>query len=154
VQRIDRAVGTTLALLAAAVLWSARGFPVVPGQRFGAGFLPTIVGAGLLGCGLLLVRRSFDEARYGDADAGAGVRVERWRPAAVVVAALLGYIVLADRLGFLVVAPALLIAVCRAFGVGWRAALAWALSGGLLVHLAFYKLLRVPLPWGVLRPLY
>ena len=29
-----------------------------------------------------------------------------------------------------------------------------AVAGTLLVHLAFYKLLRVPLPWGVLRPLY
>ena len=33
-------------------------------------------------------------------------------------------------------------------------ALAWALAGTLLVHLAFYKLLRVPLPWGLLRPFY
>jgi hypothetical protein len=24
----------------------------------------------------------------------------------------------------------------------------------LVVHLAFYKLLRVPLPWGVLKPFY
>jgi hypothetical protein len=23
-----------------------------------------------------------------------------------------------------------------------------------VVHVAFYKLLRVPLPWGVLRPFY
>jgi len=27
-------------------------------------------------------------------------------------------------------------------------------SGTLVVHLAFYKLLRVPLPWGVLKPFY
>ena len=59
-QRIDRAVGVVLALLAAAVLWTARAFPAVPGQKVGAGFLPLIVGTGLLACGLLLVRRSFD----------------------------------------------------------------------------------------------
>jgi hypothetical protein len=31
---------------------------------------------------------------------------------------------------------------------------AWALGGTLLVHVAFYKLLRVPLPWGPLTPFY
>ena len=44
--------------------------------------------------------------------------------------------------------------VFRILGVSWRATLLWALGGTLLVHLAFYKLLRVPLPWGVLRPFY
>jgi hypothetical protein len=58
VRRIDRWLGLALALLAGAVLWSARAFPVVPGQKVGAGFLPTLVGAGLLLCGLALVVRS------------------------------------------------------------------------------------------------
>ena len=59
VQRTDRWLGLALALLAAAVLWSARAFPNVPGQKVGAGFLPMLVGAGLLLCGVALVLRSF-----------------------------------------------------------------------------------------------
>jgi putative tricarboxylic transport membrane protein len=27
-----------------------------------------------------------------------------------------------------------------------------AIVGTILIHLAFYKLLRIPLPWGVLEP--
>ena len=34
---------------------------------------------------------------------------------------------------------------------GWLPSLAWAIGGTLLVHLAFYKLLRVPLPIGLLK---
>jgi len=152
VQRIDRTLGVVLALLATAVLWTARAFPAVPGQKVGAGFLPTLVGVGLLVGGLLLVRRSFDAARYG---AGRPQRApERWRLAAVVPVAVLAYIGLADRIGFLIVAPLMLLGTLRAFGVGWRAALGWSVAGTLVVHLAFYKLLRVPLPWGVLRPWY
>ncbi|EFK97786.1 hypothetical protein LDC_0157, partial [sediment metagenome] len=49
-RRTDRWVGLGLAALALAVLWSSRSFPSVPGQKLGAGFLPTIVGAGLLLC--------------------------------------------------------------------------------------------------------
>ena len=44
----DRKVGLGLAALALAVLWSARDFPNVPGQKLGAAFLPMLVGAGLL----------------------------------------------------------------------------------------------------------
>jgi uncharacterized membrane protein len=49
VQSTDRWLGLAMALLAAAVMWSARAFPAVPGQKLGAGFLPMLVGAGLLG---------------------------------------------------------------------------------------------------------
>ncbi|MFN0183226.1 MAG: tripartite tricarboxylate transporter TctB family protein [Aquabacterium sp.] len=152
-QRIDRIVGSTLAVLALAVLWTAQGFPKVPGQKVGAGFLPMIVGIGLLVCALLLVRRSFDAARYGAA-ATVAAAPENWRLALAVVGAVLLYILLADKLGFLLVAPLMLLAVLRAFAQGWRPSLAWAIGGTLLVHLAFYKLLRVPLPWGLVRPFY
>jgi putative tricarboxylic transport membrane protein len=34
--------------------------------------------------------------------------------------------------------------------VGWARAIGWSLVASLAVHLAFYKLLKVPLPWGLL----
>jgi putative tricarboxylic transport membrane protein len=159
VNRIDRGVGAALALLGAAVLWSARGFPAVPGQKLGAGFLPMLVGAGLLACGVALVWRGWRAARAGagagDLAAGADRRPgEHYGGALVLVAVIAGYLLLAHRLGFLIVAPIALAAMLRAFRVAWVPALAWAVGGTALVHLAFYKLLRVPLPWGVLRPFY
>jgi putative tricarboxylic transport membrane protein len=149
VQRVDRSVGLVLALLALAVLFTAREFPVVPGQKLGAGFLPMLVGAGLLMCGLALVARS---RRMAAEPAQRGL--EQVMPAAVVMAAIVLYVLAADRLGFLLVAPVALLMVFKALHVGWRPALLWALGGTLVVHLAFYKLLRVPLPWGLIRPLY
>lgn len=138
-----------LALLALAVLFTAREFPVVPGQKLGAGFLPMLVGAGLLMCGLALVARS---RRMAAEPAQRGL--EQVMPAAVVMAAIALYVLAADRVGFLLVAPVALLMVFKALHVGWRPALLWALGGTLVVHLAFYKLLRVPLPWGLIRPLY
>ena len=32
--------------------------------------------------------------------------------------------------------------------------LLWAIGGTVLVHVSFYKLLRVPLPWGPITPFY
>lgn len=151
-QRVDRIVGTALAVLAAVVLWTAREFPAVPGQKVGAGFLPLLVGAGLLIAGIALVLRSRG-AGAAAVEEGAADN-EQLGPALVVLAAILGYVLLADKLGFLLVAPLMLIACCRALGSSWRAAVLWALCGTVVVHIAFYKLLRVPLPWGVLRPFY
>jgi len=152
VQKIDRWLGLALALLAGAVMWSARAFPVVPGQKVGAGFLPTLVGAGLLLCGLALIVRSL-RARYaGDEAVAPGS--EHFGSSAVVIAVVVFYILAADWLGFLLVAPLCLLAMFKALRVKAVPALLWAASGTLLIHFAFYKLLRVPLPWGVLRPFY
>lgn len=151
-QRIDRWLGLALALLATAVMWTSRSFPAVPGQKVGAGFLPGLVGVGLLLCAVGLVLRSGRASAYADDEAPR--EAERYGAAAVIVAVSLGYIFLADTLGFLIVAPIGLLAVFTALGVKLRPSLLWALGGTLVVHVAFYKLLRVPLPWGVLRPLY
>ncbi|MBL8340561.1 MAG: tripartite tricarboxylate transporter TctB family protein [Rubrivivax sp.] len=156
-RRVDLGIGLALSLLAAAVLWSARAFPAVPGQKVGAGFLPMLVGAGLLACGVALVWRALRPRLDGGAASeatGSARPAEHYGSAAVLVAVVAGYLLLAERLGFLIVAPLGLVAMLRAFRVGWLPSLGWAVGGTLLVHLAFYKLLRVPLPWGVLRPFY
>jgi putative tricarboxylic transport membrane protein len=152
VQRTDRWVGIALALLGLAVLWSAQAFPNVPGQKLGAGFLPMIVGAGLVLCAIGLIVRSL---RQGTTTVQAVVpRNEHFGSALVIIATVVGYLLLAERLGFLIVAPLCLVAIFRALRVGWTPSLWWAIGGTVVVHLAFYKLLRVPLPWGVLRPFY
>ena len=151
-QRTDRWAGLALALLGLAVMWSARAFPNVPGQKLGAGFLPMLVGAGLLLCAVALLVRSLRAAAY--AGQGDAARREHFGSSLVIIGAVVGYIVLAERLGFLIVAPLCLVATFLALRVKLSHALLWALAGTVVVHLAFYKLLRVPLPWGVFRPFY
>jgi putative tricarboxylic transport membrane protein len=153
VRRTDRWAGLGLALLGIAVMWSARAFPDVPGQKLGAGFLPMLVGAGLLLCALALIVRSLRAARYAGRAADEARR-EHFGSSMVIIGAVVGYIVLADSLGFLIVAPLCLLATFLALRVKLSHALLWALAGTIVVHIAFYKLLRVPLPWGVLRPFY
>ena len=153
-QRTDRWVGLGLALLALTVLWSSRAFPNVPGQKLGAAFLPMLVGAGLLLCAVALVVRSF-RASPGPVEAPpAPAKAEHYGSSVVIIGAVVAYIGLADRLGFLLVAPLCLVAVFLALRVRLVPAVVWAMAGTVLVHIAFYKLLRVPLPWGVLRPFY
>ena len=152
-RRIDRWVGAGLGALALAVLWSARAFPDVPGQKLGAAFLPMIVGIGLLLSGVALVLRSLRRGAYAEADTAPEVE-EHFGSAVVIVGAVLAYIFLSERFSFLLIAPLCLLAVFLALHVRWKTALLCAIGGTLLVHVAFYKLLRVPLPWGPLTPFY
>jgi putative tricarboxylic transport membrane protein len=153
VQRSDRWVGLALAALALAVLWTAREFPQVPGQKLGAAFLPLLIGAGLLLCALALIARSLRPGAYRERRQPVEVR-EHYGSSAVIVGAVLVYIFFAERIGFLLVAPLCLLPVFLVLRVRWLPALLWTLGGTVLVHLAFYKLLRVPLPWGWIPPFY
>lgn len=152
-QRIDRWVGAALAALAIAVFWTSRSFPNVPGQKLGASTLPGIVAAGLFVCGLLLVLRSLRTARYRAAD-GEAAGAERIAPAFGILASTVLYVLASDALGYLVVAPVCLLIAMRALRVGWGKAIAWSVIASLAVHVSFYKLLKVPLPWGLVPVLY
>jgi putative tricarboxylic transport membrane protein len=61
------------------------------------------------------------------------------------------YTLLADKLGFYLTALPLLILWMRLLGASWRVTLPVAVVATLVIHLSFYKLLRIPLPWGVLE---
>ena len=77
---------------------------------------------------------------------------QRARPVAsvaCVIAGLLLYVALADLLGFHLIATALLLAWSRLLGASWRLAVPVSVAATVVIHLAFYKLLKVPLPWGV-----
>jgi len=123
----------------------------MPGQRFGPAWFPGVLAAGLGVCGLLLI---FAGLRQG----GPWVVLPAWlfrRRSALGVAAVIGglvfYIAAADRLGFHITGIALLAIWMRLLGGSWRIAAPIAVLATIAIHLAFYKLLRIPLPWGVLE---
>ena len=121
----------------------------MPGQRFGPAWFPGVVAAGLGICGALLVVSGVrSRARWLELPGW----LSRRRPlsaVAAVVAGLLFYILAADALGFHLTGVALLTMWVRVLGGSWRVAVVVAVIATLAIHLSFYKLLRVPLPWGV-----
>ena len=151
--RSDRNVGIGIAALALAVLWSARGFPNVPGQKLGAAFLPMLIGLGLLLCGVALILRQSTSA-LAAAPLAAAAGEEHFGSSALTIGAVLAYILGSDAIGFLLLAPLCLMATFIAQRVRVVPALLWSVGGTVLVHVSFYKLLRVPLPWGLLTPFY
>ncbi|MGH8725412.1 MAG: tripartite tricarboxylate transporter TctB family protein, partial [Burkholderiales bacterium] len=68
-----------------------------------------------------------------------------------VIAGLLFYIIAADALGFHITGIVLLTSWMRILGASWRMAAVVAVVATVAIHLSFYKLLRIPLPWGLLE---
>jgi putative tricarboxylic transport membrane protein len=111
-----------------------------------------IVGAGLavLGSALAVAGRRQSDTPWIRVDHRLRER-RRALNAVLVVADLVGYALLSDRLGFFLVAPAFLAVLLWAFGTRPRWILPIAIVVPALVHYGFYTLLHVPLPWGLLE---
>lgn len=63
---------------------------------------------------------------------------------------LVFYVFAVDRLGFMLTAGAMALALGLALGARWRLAVAVAIAAPAGIHLIFSKLLRVPLPHGLI----
>jgi putative tricarboxylic transport membrane protein len=149
----DAVFGLLLVALGAAVLFAIQGYPKIPGQPVGPALFPGLIAGGLCIAGVLLVARGWRERAAQPWLAwDAWVRSPRHVLAlAVLLGSVLFYILAAERLGFLLTAPLILCALFLVLRVRPAHAVGLALVATLLVHFAFYKLLRVPLPWGVLK---
>jgi putative tricarboxylic transport membrane protein len=121
----------------------------MPGQKFGPAWFPGLVAAGLGGCGVLLVvaglRRRAPWVQFPE-------WMQRQRSRAAVLAVLGGilfYILAADPLGFHLTGILIVTLWVRMLGASWRTTILVGVVAPLVIHLAFYKGLRVPLPWGL-----
>jgi putative tricarboxylic transport membrane protein len=149
----DAVFGILLLALGAAVLVGVQGYPKIPGQPVGPALFPGLVATGLcIGGAILTVRGWLARREQAWLTWDDWVRSPRHVLAlAVLLGGIVFYIVAADRLGFLLTAPVILLALFLVLRVRPAAAVGIAIVASLLVHFAFYKLLRVPLPWGVLK---
>jgi putative tricarboxylic transport membrane protein len=73
---------------------------------------------------------------------------------AITVGTLVLYVVAAEKIGFLLLGSVMLTALMLSLRVRLASALVVSVVATLAIHIAFYKGLRVPLPWGVLPVLY
>jgi putative tricarboxylic transport membrane protein len=157
----DRVTGLFLVGLGAAAAWGGSRLPPVPGQQIGPEVFPMVVGIGLALCGLLIalgIGHHFEEEAEADLAAHSDQPAPAETRSRLVVglkmllppALLLFYVFAVDRLGFVPTGMVIVLAAALALGAGARLAIPLALLAPVGVHLIFYKLLRVPLPDGLL----
>lgn len=148
----DALLGAILLGFAGWVWWLTSFFPAFPGQDYGPNLFPRILATGIGLCGLALVVRGV-RAR------GALLTIEPWvadpaRLASFLLlpGAVLFYILVSDRLGFIPTAFVILVVLFVWFRARVVVALPVAAGVTLLVHWFFAGMMRVPLPRGLMDP--
>ena len=153
----DAVWGGLLMLLAAAVLVHVQSFGTIPGQKYGPAIFPGLVACGLAICAVLLIGTGL-AARTDGGRREPWLRLALWTRSrrhvlafAIAIGVNVVYVVFVDRLGFIPTGVIYLAVLFAAFGVRLAWNLPLAILVTLAIHTAFYKLLRVPLPWGLLQ---
>jgi putative tricarboxylic transport membrane protein len=152
----DAVFGALFLALSLLVLWTIQSYPMIPGQNIGPAAFPGVAATVLALCSVLLVVQ--------------GVRTRGTSPwlqrgewtghprqliaFAVTALGLLLYVLASERIGFIVTGIVMLLSLMLALRVRMATALIVSVVSTLASHVAFYKGLRVPLPWGVLPVLY
>ncbi len=154
----DRVTGLFLVGLGAAAAYGGWLLPPVPGQPVGPNVFPLVIGTGLALCGLAIafgIGHSFEEeeelipvegSQPKQAPPGRFYGLRALLPPAL----LLFYVAVADRLGFIITAGLIVFVTSTALGARWKLSLPLAVLAPIGIHLIFSKLLRVPLPAGLL----
>jgi putative tricarboxylic transport membrane protein len=159
-QLSDRVTGAFLVALGGASAYGGWLLPPVPGQQIGPNVFPMVIGFGLMLCGALIalgVGHRFEEKAEADpampvaaGEESAPLSWGRSLLALLPPGLLLFYVLAVDRLGFALTAATMVLATAMALGARLRLAIPLAIAAPIVVHLVFSKLLRVPLPAGLL----
>ena len=155
----DRITGGAIATLGSAAFFFGSKLPPVPGQQVGPSAFPMVVGAGLVLCGVLIIfgiGRHFEEVAEAEvAEHSAPEYLEplpAWRNwlALLPPGLVLFYALASEALGFLPTAAIMVLSASFAFGAKAKLAVPLAIVAPFVINMIFLKLLRVPLPGGLL----
>lgn len=151
----DVFAGLALLVVSALVASASWNLPNPAQQPLGPSAFPLILAGFLALCAVILATTGSRALERGPLFTRAG-----WArsPAPVlrlllVPVVVVFYIAFAETLGFLIVAPFVLLALFLAGGVRPALAIPLALMAAMVMHAIFYLGLGVQLPWGLLEPI-
>ena len=150
----DLLIGLFLVLLGGGVAAYGYTLPPMPGQVYGAGLFPMLIGVCLAGFGAHIARQGFVARRI----AGTPLfTFDDWARdhrlvlnMALVLLLIVAYVLFSTRVGFIPMSLAILTILFWRLGVEWRKNILIAVLATAFIQLSFSNILRVPLPRGLL----
>lgn len=135
-----------------ALIFAASQLRTIRGQEFGSAFFPTVLGVCLLITGILLFWQ-------GRGSKQSLLTLPDWlwtlrglQAFGVIFAAVI-FILAAEVVGFLLMSSIALALLMMVLGAPWHHALLASPAASIVLHLVFARLLKVPLPHGVIERL-
>ncbi|GAA6142715.1 tripartite tricarboxylate transporter TctB family protein [Hydrogenophaga sp. 5NK40-0174] len=142
----DRVLGAVCVVASAAMAWAAQDYAAaISYEPVGPRAFPLLLACGLGLSGLWLVLRPSAGAQ--------AFQSVPWRATVLCAAAVLGYAMLFQWLGFPLATAMMALPVGMAFGGSWKQSLIGGAALGGVLYLLFDKLLDVVLPAGPLATL-
>ena len=143
----DRILGAACVVVAAGMAWAAQDYAApISYEPVGPRAFPLLLSALLGASGAWLLIRPGPHA--------SGLGLPQLQRLGLAMAAVFGYALLFELLGFTAATALMALPVGMAFGGSWKQALAGGAGLGLVLYLMFDKLLDVVLPTGVLAFLF
>jgi putative tricarboxylic transport membrane protein len=150
----DLLTGLFLILLGGGVTAYGYTLPPMPGQVYGAGLFPMLIGVCFMGFGAHLARQGQIARRAAGTPL---VAIDDWARdhrllvnMALVLLLIIAYVVFSTRIGFIPMSLATLIILFWRLGVKWKQSILIAVVSTVFIQISFSSVLRVPLPRGIL----
>ncbi len=149
----DLLAGAVLVALGLAFTGYGWALPPMPGQRYGAGLFPMALGLCIAACGAQLAWGGWRERGLLPQIALAPWTRDRFlrRNFLVTLGLILLYVLLLDEIGFIPLSIVVLTVMFRQLGVGLGRSALIAVIATIAIHISFGRVLRVPLPRGLLE---
>lgn len=144
----DAIFGAVLLLAGTAIAWHAAGFRTLPGQDFGAGSFPFVIGIAMALCAVPLIVGGIRERSPALTLADWARSPRAWGDLGLTLAAPVFYILVSGWAGFVPTAFVILVVLTATLGARLAAAVSVAAVIAVGLYLGFAGGLRVPLPRG------
>ncbi|MFM7533812.1 MAG: tripartite tricarboxylate transporter TctB family protein [Rubrivivax sp.] len=148
----DTLLGVLLVVLAAVFFGYTFTFPDMPGQKYGPALFPRLIALGIAAGGIVIAVRGLRSgARAGTCWVSFSPELQQlrgWLAWLAMPLAIVFYLLVSERLGFLPTATLVVGALCAWLGARLWVSLATGVVTALVVQWFFGSLMRVPLPRG------
>lgn len=151
----DAVTGFFIIILSSFIIYEAKSLPALPGVPYGPGLFPTLIAYMMMFGGVILIFKGLKTLRvtgWYELDEWAGKR-NSYITLAVIFLSLLFYIFFSELLGFILTSILILLAMLL-----WTRGKRYFLSSviisvcfSILIFFVFGRLMRIPLPVGVLQ---
>lgn len=144
----DRLIGLLAIIGGIAIICGTFGFREIPGQQFGSGFFPRIVGGVVIFVGVvqILIATPAPLVQIGEELRSRDALLKLGVPASVIF-----WLLTVNSLGFLLTTMIVALVLSVALGARVLPALVTAVGLSAMLYLIFGVLLRVPLPRGMIE---
>lgn len=154
----DSILGLIIIAFSAFVLVEARTYQALPGVPYGPGLFPSILAGAVMFGGLILIYKGIRRRKeVGWISLEPWARLPRtYMILGAIFATLLFYILFSEKIGFLITSAVLLFGLMLWTRGGKRvlSSLIISMIFTIAVYLIFAKVLRVPLPRGLLEGIF